>query len=61
MEDTVNVDSRPTDPAELRAGIRQILDEIDHLREQMARDQVEIERSRARTRATLDELAGWRK
>ncbi len=41
---------------ELQAGIAQCLTEIDQMREQMARDQAEIDRSRRRTHALLADL-----
>ena len=42
--------------AVLQAGIAQYLTEVEHLREQMSRDQVEIDRSQTRTRVLLAEL-----
>ncbi len=40
-----------------KATLKEYLTNIDHLREQMNRDQAEIDCSRARTQAILDELA----
>ena len=44
------------DDAKLKAAIEKIFAELDHEREQMKRDQEEIERSRVRTRAMLAQL-----
>jgi hypothetical protein len=57
MENTVKLGPHADEPNELRAEISAILEEIGHLREQMSRDQVEIERSRARTREMLAHLS----
>ena len=42
--------------AQAEAIVEQYLADIDRLREQMACDQVEIDRSRARTQTMLDDL-----
>ncbi len=42
--------------AQLKLSIAQYLAEIDQIREQMSRDQVEIERSQKRTHVLLAEL-----
>lgn len=40
-----------------KATLEECLTNIDHLREQMRRDQEETDRSRARTQVILDDLA----
>jgi hypothetical protein len=45
------------DPAQYEATVEQYLADMDRLREQMSRDQVEIARSRARTQSMLNELS----
>ena len=44
------------DAVQLKLVLTQCLTEIDRLREQMSRDDVEIARSQARTRALLAEI-----
>ncbi|MBV9852869.1 MAG: hypothetical protein JO250_24685 [Armatimonadetes bacterium] len=56
MDQTATLETPTGDVAELQAGIAQCLTEIEQLREQMSRDQVEIERSCTRTCALLAEL-----
>jgi hypothetical protein len=43
----------PTEEAEVIAAIEKMLAEVEHNREKMQRDQEEIDRLKARTRATL--------
>jgi hypothetical protein len=56
MEDALTIKSSTEEAAQLQLAITQCLTEVDHLREQMSRDQMEIDRSRTRTRALLAEL-----
>ncbi len=56
MEDTLTIHPPLEDAAQFQAAITQCLIEVDHLREQMSRDQMEIDRSRMRTRFLLAEL-----
>ena len=56
MNPTTTLETPTPEVVELQAGIAQCLAEIEQLREQMSRDQVEIDRSRKRTRALLAEL-----
>ncbi len=50
MNKTAALTSAPEDAAAYQQAIAQCFAEIDQLRDQMARDQAEINRSRARTR-----------
>lgn len=56
MNKTAALTSAPEDAAAYQQAIAQCFAEIDQLRDQMARDQVEIDRARARTRAMLAEI-----
>ena len=66
MDPTTVLDTPTNEVLELQAGIAQYLTEIDLMREQMSRDQAEIDRSRDRTRSLLAEAkaalspAGWK-
>jgi hypothetical protein len=53
MAESVTMEPTGREAAELLAEIRLAFAEMDLLREQMRRDNLEIERSRARTEATL--------
>jgi molecular chaperone GrpE (heat shock protein) len=57
MEDTLRIEPTTDEAAELQAGIKQVLAEIELLRKQMRSDQADIERSRTRTRAMLADLS----
>ena len=46
----------PSDEADVKAAIEKMLAEVEHNREKMQRDQEEIDRLKARTRATLAQL-----
>ena len=46
----------PTDEAEVKAAIEKMLAEVEQNREKMKRDQEEIDRLKARTRAALAQL-----
>jgi uncharacterized protein YaaN involved in tellurite resistance len=46
----------PSDEAEVKAAIDKMLAEVEHNREKMQRDQEEIDRLKARTRAALAQL-----
>ncbi len=56
MNQTTVFDTPSGEVAELQSSITQCLTEIDQMREQMSRDQAEIDGSRRRTRALLAEL-----
>lgn len=56
MEDALTTSPAAEDAAQFQLAIAQCLAEVDYLREQMSRDQGEIDRSRARTRTLLAEL-----
>lgn len=56
MNPSAALEASQDEDAELQAGIAQCLTEVEQLREQMARDQIEIDRSRTRTRALLAEI-----
>ncbi len=57
MAESLSMEPTATETADLRAEMKQAFAEMDRLRQQMRRDQIEIERSRERTRAMLDSLA----
>ncbi|HMF55582.1 MAG TPA: hypothetical protein VK619_04425 [Pyrinomonadaceae bacterium] len=46
----------PSEEADVKAAIEKMLAEVEHNREKMQRDQEEIDRLKARTRATLAQL-----
>lgn len=46
----------PSEDAEIQAAIEKMLAEVAHNREKMQRDQEEIDRLKARTRAVLTQL-----
>ena len=46
----------PSEEADVKAAIEKMLAEVAHNREKMQRDQEEIDRLKARTRATLAQL-----
>ena len=46
----------PSEESEVKAAIERMLAEVEHNREKMQRDQEEIDRLKARTRATLEQL-----
>lgn len=46
----------PTEEAEIKAAIAEMLAEVEHNREKMRRDQEEIERLKIRTRDMLTQL-----
>jgi uncharacterized protein YaaN involved in tellurite resistance len=46
----------PSEDAEIQAAIEKMLAEVEHNREKMRRDQEEIDRLKARTRAALARL-----
>ena len=54
--ETISSETPANEVAVLQAGIAQYLTEVEQLREQMSRDQVEIDRSQKRTRVLLAEL-----
>ncbi len=56
MEDALTIKPSTEEAAQFQLAIAQCLMEVDQLREQMSRDQMEIDRSRTRTRALLAEL-----
>jgi hypothetical protein len=56
MAQVVTVEPAAGEAANLRAEIEAAFDEMDRLREEMRRDNTEIERSRARTQSILDRL-----
>ncbi len=56
MEDALATSPATEDAVRFQLAITQYLTEVDQLREQMSRDQIEIDRSRTRTRALLAEL-----
>lgn len=66
MDPTAALNTPATEAAEAQASIAGYLTEIDQLREQMHRDQAEIDRSQQRTWALLADLkavlahTGWR-
>ncbi len=61
MDELLGEPNTVGEAAELKEGIQRILEEIATLREQMRRDRIEIEQSRARTRAMLADLSARRK
>ena len=54
--ETIPSETPASEVAALQAGIAQYLTEVEQLREQMSRDQAEIDRSQTRTRVLLAEL-----
>ena len=56
MDEVLSMIPSAEDAAQLKLVLTQCLTEIDCLREQMSRDDVEIARSQARTRALLAEI-----
>ncbi len=46
----------PSEEADVKEAIEKMLAEVEHNREKMQRDQEEIDRLKARTRATLAQL-----
>ncbi len=56
MDQSVTLETSANEGAEVQAGIAQCFAEIDQLREQMSRDQMEIDRSQKRTHALLGDL-----
>ncbi len=56
MEEVLTGTPSSEDAAQLQLAIAQCLTEIAQLREQMSRDQIEIDRSRTRTQTLLAEL-----
>ena len=54
--ETIPSETPANEVAALQAGIAQYLTEVEQLREQMSRDQAEIDRSQMRTRVLLAEL-----
>ena len=54
--ETTSSEMPANEVAVLQAGIAQYLTEVEQLREQMSRDQAEIDRSQKRTRVLLAEL-----
>jgi hypothetical protein len=57
-EKAVEMHSTPNTAAEYEAAIDQCLERMHRLREQIDRDQAEIDRLRAQTQTKLAELAG---
>jgi uncharacterized protein YaaN involved in tellurite resistance len=55
MSKSLTIDM-PSEEAEVKAAIEKMLAEVEHNREKMQRDQEEIDRLKARTRATLAQL-----
>ncbi len=56
MSKTLTTDVATDEAAEIKTAIEQIFVEIERNREQMQRDQQDIDRSKARTRAMLTQL-----
>ncbi len=56
MEKTFTIEPTGEEAAKMQADIQQALVEIEQRRERMQRDQMDIEQSRARTRAMLARL-----
>lgn len=56
MDETLTATPPAEDAAYYQKAIAECFAEIDRLHEQMARDQADIERSQARTWATLTEI-----
>jgi hypothetical protein len=56
MAETATMEPSASEAAQLMAEIKQAFAEMDLLREQIRRDNQEIERSRVRTQAILDSL-----
>jgi len=56
MSKTLPTDVTTDEAAEFKAAIEQIFVEIERNREQMQRDQQDIDRSKARTRGMLTQL-----
>ncbi len=56
MDETMFINPATEDAAQLQLAIAQCLAEVAGIREQMGRDQIEIDGSRLRTRAMLNEL-----
>ena len=56
MSKTLETDSVSDESAEIKTAIEQIFVEVERHREQMKRDQQEIDRLKARTRALLAQM-----
>lgn len=56
MDEMLTLAPAPEDDAQIQQAIAQCFAEIDRLRELMAQDQIEIDRSQAETWAILAEL-----
>jgi hypothetical protein len=56
MDNPLTIEPNAEEVANLQAAIQDCLVQIENLRERMKRDQVDIERSRMRTRAILAQL-----
>ncbi len=60
MDKALTINPSPEEAAQLQQTLSQCLAEIDRLREQMSRDDIEITRSQIRTRALLAEIKAMR-
>lgn len=56
MDEALTREPIADDAAQMQTAIEQFLTEIERLREQMSRDQIEIDRARTRTRILLADL-----
>ncbi len=60
MDEVLTINPNAEDAAQLQVILSQCITEIDRLREMMSRDDIEIARSQARTRALLAEIKAMR-
>ena len=60
MDEVLTMNPSPEDAAQLKLTLSQCITEIDRLREIMSRDDIQIARAQARTRALLAEIKAMR-
>ncbi len=60
MEQIITPETSASDTAQIQSQVRELIAEMQCANERIKKDQAEIQRLKARTRATLAELNAWK-